>query len=118
MTDATCDPLTDETTPAPDEGPDYVVTPTLRAFGELVGRVEHLEADAPAHPADDADEDDEELLTQQRLTRHRSEIEEIKRVLNGVIEYLAVPGAAIPTPIPPAPAAAAATPATTPGAPA
>jgi hypothetical protein len=70
--------LTDETTPAGDEGPEYVVTPTLRAFGELVTRVEQLEANSPRDRQTTTTRTDD-ALTQARLTRHRGEIEQIKR---------------------------------------
>lgn len=112
MTDATPDPQPDETTPAEDQGPEYVVTPTLRAFGELVDRVEHLEGNSPA--IDDADEDDD-ALTQARLTRHRGEIEQIKRTLNSLIQYLGTSDAPLPVTIPAAPVAAPATTDPTPG---
>lgn len=113
MTDATPDPLTDEPTSAPDEGPEFVVTPTLRAFTELVERVDHLEASAPALDDDDTDPDE---ATQARLTRHRTEIEQIKTTINALIRYVTSPGSPAPQPIPPAPVAAApAAPAPTPG---
>jgi hypothetical protein len=105
VTDATPDPLTDATTPAPDEGPEFVVTPTLRAFGELVARVEHLEADSPALPAEGDDDAAEDAATDARLARHRAEIEAVKTTLNALIEYLTVPGANLPAAIPPAPVA-------------
>lgn len=113
MTDETTDPQTDETT----DGAPYGVVPLLPAWKELVGRVEHLEASAPAeHPDDEPDEDDDEAATQARLSRHRGEIEEIKRTLNGVIEFLTVPGVDLPNQIPAAPVATTATPTSTPGA--
>lgn len=107
MTDATPDTLTDETTPAGDEGPEYVVTPTLRAFGELVTRVEQLEANSPALGSEDDEADD--ALTQARLTRHRTEIEAIKRAINSLIDYLGTSDAPLPVAIPAAPVAAPAT---------
>jgi hypothetical protein len=108
VTDATTDQLTDETTPAPDEGPEYVVTPTLRGFSELVARVEHLEASSEAIGDDTTDPDEQtgDALTQARLTRHRGEIERIKVTLNAIIEYLTVPNAQLPAAIPAAPVAA------------
>lgn len=118
MTDETPDPLTDETTPAPDEGPEYVVTPTLRAFGELVSRVEDLEADTAAHAGEDDEDDAEDAATAGRLDRHRAEIEAIKRTLNALIEYIVVPGSPAPTPLQPAPTAETTATDTTTGAPA
>jgi hypothetical protein len=94
VTDATPDPLLDETTPADGAGPEYVVTPTLRAFGELHARVEHLEASSPA--VDETGEEDDDTLTAERLGRHRAELEQIKRTVNSLIEYLGTSDAQLP----------------------
>lgn len=115
MTDETPDPTP---APTPDEGPEFVVTPTLRAFREIVERIEHLESHAPAIDEDDAADEQaggaDLTLVHERLTRHRGEIEAIKRAVNGLIRFVQgeapipaeIPAATVAAPPAPTPAPA------------
>jgi hypothetical protein len=85
--------MTDDTTSAVptvgDGKPGFHIVVSLDEFITLADRVAHLEANQPASGASEGEVSEDDLeQVHARLTRHRDELEEIKRRYNALIRYL------------------------------